>query len=210
MNNLQLAAIECNKRWMATLPENPPEPEYSEEFHRNMAKLLDKMRGNRYHRFTRKTARIILVAAIIMSLLTVTVFAGTDLGRYILNELCDHAIFQSLFVSDENVDGKIECGYIPEGFEVTKEDYKENYCYLVYENLNDEHFSIFKRQNGDEIGIDNEYTVKSIAYISDAEVVIYEKNNGDIRAVWCDMNYTYRIDGNISCDEILEIAENLK
>lgn len=210
MNNLQLAAIECNKRWMATLPENPPEPEYSEEFHRNMAKLLDKMRGNRYHYFTKKTARVILVAAIVMSLLTVTVFAATDLGAYILDELRDHAIFQSLFEPKEDVDGKIDCGYIPDGFEMTKNNYDDNHCYLVYENSNDEHFSVTKRLNGDEIGLDNEETNKIVMYSTDKEFAVYEKDNGSIRIVWCDLNYTYTIDGEISIETALEIAENIK
>lgn len=210
MNNLQLAAIECNKRWMATLPENPPEPEYSEEFHRNMAKILDKMRGNHYHRFTKKTARVILVAAIVMSLLTVTVFATTDLGAYILEELRDHAIFQSLFEPKENVDGKIDCGYIPDEFEVVQEIYRDNHCLVIYENKNNEHFSVTKMENGAEMGMDNEYTQKSVVQISGVELIIYEKDNGDFRVVWCDENYTYRIGGNISQEEAIKIAESIK
>lgn len=210
MNNLQLAAMECNKRWMATLPENPPEPEYSEEFHRNMAKLLDKMRGNRYHYFTRKTARIILVAAIIMSLLTVTVFATTDLGKYILNELSDHAIFQSLFEPQEEVDGQIECGYIPDGYEIVQESYDDNHCAIVYENNSGEHFSVTKRLNGDEIGLDNEETNKTIIQSAEKEFAVYEKDNGDIRIVWCDLNYTYTVAGNLSLDDAIKIAENVK
>lgn len=210
MNNLQLAAIECNKRWMATLPENPPEPEYSEEFHKNMAKLLDKMRGNRYHYFTKKTARVILVAAIIMSLLTVTVFATTDLGAYILDELSDHAIFQSLFEPKEDVDGKIDYGYIPEGFEMTEDDYQGNYCSIAFENRHSEHFAILKMKNGYEMGVDNEYAQKAIIQTSNAELIIYEKDNGDIRVVWCDENYTYRVGGNISQEEAIKIAENIK
>lgn len=209
MNNLQLAAIECNKRWMATLPENPPEPEYSEEFHRNMAKLLDKMRGNRYHRFTKKTARVILVAAIIMSLLTVTVFAATDLGAYILEELRDHAIFQSLFEPKEDVDGKIECGYIPDGFEVTEEEYKNDYCTIVFVNQDGEHFSITKRRTSAEIGLDNEETNKTIIQFKDKEFVVYEESDYT-RIVWCDLNFTYTVSGDITIDDAIKIAENIK
>ena len=209
MNNLQLAAIECNKRWMATLPENPPEPEYSEEFHKNMEKLLDRMRGNRYHYLTRKTARVILVAAIVMSLLTVTVFATTDLGAYILNELSDHAIFQSLFESEENVDGKIECGYIPEGFEVTTESYGKIHCFIAFEDGN-RHIEIHKTLNSGEAGLDNEKTDKTVIMSDEKEFIVYEKENGDIRLVWCDINYTYYISGSISCNEAIRIAENVK
>lgn len=210
MNNLQLAAIECNKRWMATLPENPPEPEYSEEFHKNMEKLLDRMRGNRYHYLTRKTARVILVAAIVMSLLTVTVFATTDLGAYILNELSDHAIFQSLFESEENVDGKIECEYIPEGFEVVQEDCGDIQCFIIYQNSNGLRFTISKMENGAEMGLDNENTEKEIISSNGKEFVIYRKDNDEIRIVWCDENFTYRFDGNTSYEESFKITESVK
>lgn len=210
MNTLTLAAIERNKKWMATLPENPPEVEFSEKHIKNMEILLDKMRGDRYHRFTRKTTRVIIAAAVIMALMTVTVFATTDLGAYILDELSDHAIFQSLFESEETVDGKIECGYVPDGFEVTEKYYSSDQYTLVYENMNGEHFSIVKMENGDEMGVDNEYTQKSVLQISDSELIIYEKDNGDIRAVWCNANYTYRLDGNILYEEVIKIAENVK
>ncbi len=210
MNNLTLVAIERNKKWMATLPQNPPKAEFSEKHMKEMNKILDKMRGDRYHRFTRKTTKIIFVAAALITALSVTVFATIDLGAYILEELRDHAIFQSLFTSEESVGETIECGYIPEGFEVAMEDCAEHSLVIVYRNDIGEHFSIFKIENGYEVGLDNEYTKKSVAYISNAEVVIYEKENNDIRAVWCNGYYTYRIDGNISYNEVINIAEYVK
>lgn len=210
MNTLTLAAIERNRKWMATLPENIPEVEFSEKHIKNMKILLDKMRGDRYHRFTRKTTRVIIAAAVIMALMSVTVFATTDLGAYILDELSDHAIFQSLFESEETVDGKIDCGYVPDGFEIVTESSGDIHYLLIFENENGNSFSISKRRNQAEMGLDNEYAQKSVVQISNAELIIYEKDNGDIRAVWCNANYTYRLDGDISYEEVIRIAENVK
>lgn len=209
MNNLQLACKMYNEDWLASLPENPPVVEFSKRHQRKMKKLFDKMRGNSYHHFTRKTMVVMAAAALLMTM-SVCAFANPEIRAYVLDELQDHAIFQSLFESEETVDGKIECGYVPDGFEVTFEDYTQNAYIIVYENKNDLHFTINKVENGDEVGIDNEYTQKSIIQISNAELIIYEKDNGDIRAVWCNANYTYRLDGNISYEEVIQIAENVK
>ncbi len=209
MNNLKMACIEYNKEWMASLPENPPVVEFSKRHNRKMKKLFDKMRGNRYHHFTRKTMAVMITAALLCTM-SLCAFANPEIRAYVLDELSDHAIFQSLFESEENVDGKIDCGYIPDGFEVTTENYSNGQCLLIYQSDEDLHFSIVKMQNGDEVGIDNEYTYKSIIHISNNEVIIYEKDNGDIRVVWCNENYTYRIDGNISYEEVIKIAENIK
>lgn len=209
MNNLKLACIEYNKQWLASLPENPPKFEFSKRHQRKMKKIFDKMRGNRYHHFTRKTM-VAMVTVTLLFTMSLCAFANPDFRAYVLDELSDHAIFQSLFETEENVDGKIECGYIPDGFEVTMEDYAENSLVIVYEDNNSKHFSIFKMKNGDEMGIDNEYTEKIVVHISNAEVIVYEKDNGDIRAVWCNENYTYRIDGNISYEEAIKISENVK
>ena len=209
MSVLQQACINSNLAWIASLPENPPQPQYSEKYLKNINKLLDKMRDDRYHHFTSQTVRIILVAAIIMAISTATVFATTDIGAYILDELQDHAIFQSLLESDETVDRKIECGYIPEGYEKTDELYGELQCVLVYKNANESQFTITKIINGEEVGWDNEETCKTIIQSNEKEFIIYEKSNGDIRVVWCDLNFTYRIDGNISIDEAIKIAENI-
>ena len=210
MGVLQQACINTNLEWIASLPENPPQPEYSEKYLKNINKLLDKMRDDRYHRFTSKTARVILVAAIVMAISTVTVFATTDIGSYILNELQDHAIFQSLFESDEKVDGKIECGYIPEGYEITNEYYNELQCSILYENANNSHFTINKFSNGEETIFDNEDAEITILQTDKNEFIVCNKNNGDIRIVWCNTEYTYRIDGNISIEEAIKIAENIK
>lgn len=210
MGVLQQACINTNLEWIASLPENPPQPEYSEKYLKNINKLLDKMRDDRYHRFTSKTARVILVAAIVMAISTVTVFATTDIGSYILNELQDHAIFQSLFESDEKVDGKIECGYIPEGFEKTEEFYGEYHCKIVFENANSSHFYVSKSRTAAEIGFDNEDANKTIIQSDDKEFIIYEKGNGNIQLIWYNADFTYRIDGNISIEEAINIAENIK
>ncbi len=210
MGVLQQACINTNLEWIASLPENPPQPEYSEKYLKNINKLLDKMRDDRYHRFTSKTARVILVAAIVMAISTVTVFATTDIGSYILNELQDHAIFQSLFESDEKVDGKIECGYIPEGYEITNEYYNELQCSILYENANNSHFTITKMINGEEIGLDNENAQKTIIQSEEREFIIYETFNNEIRIVWYNLDFTYKICGDISSEEALKIAKNIK
>lgn len=209
MNNLQLACKMYNEDWLASLPENPPVVEFSKRHQRKMKKLFDKMRGNSYHHFTRKTMVVMAAAALLMTM-SVCAFANPEIRAYVLDELQDHAIFQSLFESEEIVDGKIECGYVPDGFEVTEEDYGKTHCTIVYGNNDGEHFSIVKMKNGDEMGVDNEYTQKSVIQISNAELIIYEKDNGDIRAVWCNENYTYRLDGDISYEEVIRIAENVK
>ena len=208
MGVLQQACINTNLEWIASLPENPPQPEYSEKYLKNINKLLDKMRDDRYHRYTSKTARVILVAAIVMAISTVTVFATTDIGSYILNELQDHAIFQSLFESDEKFDNTIKLDYTLDGFNKTNEYYGEAYSFIEFRNSNGSAFTIAKSVNGAEVGLDNEDTNNYIIQLYEREYIVYEEPDS-VRIVWCNLNFTYKISGNISIDEALKIAENI-
>lgn len=208
MSNLQQACIAYSQQWISELPENPPMPNYSKKYKRFEKKLLDKMRDDRYHYFTRKTMTVLVAAAIIASLIT-TVFAVPQTRAYILDELADHSIFRSLIEPTEKFDNTINCGYIPEGFEKTYEYYGDIHSMLEYCNDN-LILKIDKAENGAEFGTDNEETKKEIILHNGNEYILYEKENGAIRIVWCDLNYTYRIAGDISLEEALKIAENIQ
>ena len=57
MSKLEEAAKLALEDWVATLPDEIPEPVYSTQHIKKMNKLIDKMRGNRYHYFTTKTVQ---------------------------------------------------------------------------------------------------------------------------------------------------------
>lgn len=210
-SNLKLAIELSFQEWLDSLPneEDLPKIEYSERHKRQMAILFDKMRGDRYHRFTRKTTAVLITIAIIFSL-SITTVAIVKIAPYIIKEFNDHAIFQTESESDEKVNGNLECAYVPDEYELVNKHASDGYCLQTYNYSDDKHFSVFKVQNGNEMGFDNEDSQKTVYNTENMEYVVYEKDNGNIQVVWCDENYTYRIDGNIPCDLALKIAENVK
>lgn len=209
LSNLALAVRAHHQEWVDSLPKNPPEVQFSRRHLRKMAKLCDKMRGGYYHRFTRKTTAV-LIAAVLMFSMSLCTFAVIKGVPYIIKEFRDHATYQSSLESDKIVGGTIECGYVPDGFNLTDEHNSDSYCLLSFEDSNGAHFNVFKMQNGDEVGIDNEDS-KSTIYTTDTqEYIVYERENGNIQVVWSNESFTYRIDGNIPCDVALMIAETVK
>ena len=63
MNNFEKACELSLNDWLATIPDIVPEAEYTDKHEKWLKKLFNKMRDNRYHRFTTKTVKVLLIAA---------------------------------------------------------------------------------------------------------------------------------------------------
>ena len=69
MTKFEQACLLAFEDWADDIPDDLPEPEYSEKHKRWVKKLFNKMRGDRYHRFTTNTVKVMLVAAVLSALL---------------------------------------------------------------------------------------------------------------------------------------------
>jgi hypothetical protein len=55
--------------WLATIPDEIPKAEYTQKHEKWKRNLFNKMRDDHYHRYTTKTIKIMMIAAILTALL---------------------------------------------------------------------------------------------------------------------------------------------
>lgn len=204
MDNLEKACCISCEKWSNSFSEYS-DFAFGRSFEKRMDKLIDKMRDDKYHRLTRNAVRVIIIAAILLSL-TVSAFAFPSTRKYIIKR------FQNYFsysvtenAKAENIED-ISVEYIPKDFVLTDENNDELRAYRKYEKDN-LWFSVFKMPIDAEINFNNanQETVEH----NNIEYVIYsgDKSSG---VIWNNGAYVYKIDGNISKDELLKTAYEVK
>ena len=117
MSKLAEACALSFEEWISTFPETMPKAECSPQHEKWKKKLFDKMRNDRYHRFTSKTIKLMLIAAILCALL-MSAFVFPSSRESIVNSFDDFSIFKITKDNNNYVNNEIIVGYLPENFEL--------------------------------------------------------------------------------------------
>lgn len=211
MSKFANACIMSYNDWVATIPapEDLPEPNYSKRHIRRMNALMDKMRGNVYHHFTTRAIKVMLVAAVLFALL-LTAFVVPSSREFIIDNLGIYSTYQLTEENKNSVNGEITVGYIPEGYELIKKEYNSKFSTYHYGVKDNIVFTIHKYPSSMKINFDTE-NVDAIEIISNGTTyTYYESLSGNRSIMWQKNDYIYQIDGQISKDEMLKIAETVK
>ncbi len=211
MSNFAEACRLSFMEWDATLPnvEELPVPQYSKKHIKRMERLFDQMRDNTYHRFTSKTVRVMIIAAVIAALV-LSAFVIPSSREYILKNFDVFGIYQMTEHNNNAVSGEIVVDYIPEGYELVKEDrFSRNIVYF-YEHENGKSFFISKHSSSMEVAFNTE-----TGYIEEVTIgkITYSYNtnaSGVNSVIWSKNDYIYQIEGSLSKTEFFEIAKNVK
>ena len=209
MSNLALACELSLNDWFDTFPDEIPEAERSKKHEKWKKNLFNKMRNDRYHRFTTKTVKVMLIAATLCALL-LTAFVVPSSREFIVDHFDIFSRYKLTESNNNAVDGEITVGYIPEGFELTNEQKSARAIMNDYYNSNGEFFTITKFSSSTEVDFDTEMgNVENVVVNGKMYMFFVDENNHNI-LVWNKNDYIYRIDGTISKDELLKIAEMVK
>ena len=195
--------------WVDSLPDIIPEAEYTERHEKWLNNLFNKMRDNKYHRFTTKTVRLIIVAAIIATLLF-TAFAIPSSREFIIENFDVFGTYKLTDSNNNSVSGKISVGYIPEGFELTEEVSKSKFAHVTYSNSNGKTIVIGKYVSTTEIDFDIEVIETENIVIDNTTYIYSLSQNNTTNIIWTKNDYIYSITGNISKTEIIEIAKTIE
>lgn len=198
----------ANRQWVDSLPADAPPHEFSPAFASAMRPLLQPditPVPQKKRRLTKKAARILLVAAVLLALAIATTAIAVPLARRAnVTQLPDHGQYE---VADPenapNVDG-ITVGYVPDGFVLT-EEYEHAY---VYENR-DKTFTVTKLELDFGTNYDTDYPSESII-INGAEGVYHRSDSGYNGIIFNNGEYIFMIDGNIPKEELVKIAQNVQ
>ncbi len=208
MTNFEAAVELSLNDWTASFPTEFDLPEPSAAYQKGIAELMDKMRGDRYHKFTRKTARAILIAAIIMAIATVTLAA--TVGRdFIVQKFSDYSTYNVVDSSGVKDVEDIHIGYIPKGFEVHDKTVSDDLYLLVYNN-NDLWINIKESAIDTEVKFDTEFSNGKPIKIGIYDGVLFQDLNKDYTGVtFNNGSYIITVDGNIPETELIRIAESI-
>ena len=209
MTNLAKACELSLNDWLATFPDIIPEAERSPKHEKWKRNLFNKMRDDRYHRFTTRTIKVILVAAILMALL-MTAFVFPSSRETAINNL---NVFSKFKITEHNknaVNGEIKVGYIPEGFELDKNYYVDKQIISRYHSSSEKFFTIWKCTSSLEMNFNTEFYDSEEIMIGNIKYIYCQGNEGVNNLVWTRNDYVYRISGSFNLEELLKIAKTVK
>ena len=209
MSNLALACELSLNDWFATFPDVIPEAERSKKHEKWKKNLFNKMRNDRYHRFTTKTVKVMLIAATLCALL-LTAFVVPSSREFIVDHFDIFSRYKLTESNNNAVDGKITVGYIPEGFELTNEQKSAKALVNDYVDLKGGIFIVSKYSSSTEVDFDIETGNIENININGKTYMFYADDNNYNFLVWNVNDYVYQIDGTLPKAELLKIAETIK
>lgn len=207
MSNFTKACALSQEAWLDSLPTEFDDYTYSKKYNKEINTLINKMRNDKYHRFTKRTTRLLIVAAVIVSL-AVTVIALPNSRSFIVKKFSGYGVMYNN-TYDLNSIENMSVGYVPDGFEYTGNSTDRDTNIKTYLNGR-QYINIGKYGLSYSINYDSEY-IK--AYNIKRNNIVYRvsKNSGnEIMVTWKYRGFTYLINGNISEEEALKIAYTVK
>lgn len=207
MTNFEKACLLSCEEWVNTL-STIDDFQFSKPYERKMKKLFNKMRNDKYHRFTTNTVKVLVAAAIIMSIAT-TAFAIPTTREYIFNHFKNYAVYTVADVDQAEQIEPISVGYLPDGFVQSYEDSALDRKTIFYENGN-EWIYIDKYRLDSTVFKDNEYNNYETVQINGVDYICSVNDDGNTEIIWNNGEYVYSIYSNVNMNELLTIAENLK
>lgn len=207
MTNFEKACLLSCEEWVNTL-STIDDFQFSKSYERKMKKLFNKMRNDKYHRFTTNTVKVLVAAAIIMSIAT-TAFAIPTTREYIFNHFKNYAVYTVADVDQAEQIEPISVGYLPDGFVQSYEDSALDRKTIFYENGN-EWIYIDKYRLDSTVFKDNEYNNYETVQINGVDYICSVNDDGNTEIIWNNGEYVYSIYSNVNMNELLTIAEKLK
>ncbi len=205
MSNLE-QALQLNLfEELDSLPKEFEDYTFSEKYEKYIKRLFDKMRGDKMHRFTKKTATVILIAAILLALI-IAGFAATVGRAFIIKSFSDHFEYIITDKSNPKNVSDLTVGYITEGFVLQNEINNKPEKLKSYV-CNAKFITISKYDiSGDMSFNNNPNTTIETLKINGLTYTYEQTANGVKIIVWNTDDYLFVIDGNITKEEMIDIA----
>lgn len=205
MNKLGEVMLEVSEEWFADLPAPEEVPAYT--YSKKYLKWEQEVIYGKKHVTLKRVAKVLLVAAILIIMLAVIALSTTKGREFILNFFNDSAVYSTDAKTSIPVNN-IEISYVLKDY-VLVDEIKENNCiYCEYQNGSN-YYVIVKSPIKTTVDFDYKQFKKSI--VQKNITYIFTSTDPDFcNLIWNCNNYNYRISGNISENEALKIAENVR
>lgn len=209
MTNLAKACELSLNDWLETFPDIIPEAECSKKHEKWKKNLFNKMRDDHYHRFTTRTIKVMLVAAILCALL-LTAFVIPSSREFMLDKFDIASRYKITENNKNSVDGEITVGYIPDGYKIKSREQYSKYLINIYQSDNGDFFTIFKNASSMEVHFDTENYASEEIIVDDIRYVYCQGDLNMNNLIWTKNDYVYRISGLLTLEELLKIAKDVE
>ena len=209
MSKLALACELSLNDWLATFPEKIPKAECSKKHERWKKTLFNKMRDDHYHRFTTKTIKIVLVAAVLFALL-LTAFVIPSSREFILDKFDTHSTYKLTEDNNNSVTDEIVVGYLPDGFELQEQNRFDKQVVNIYSSKDKDSFTIYKSSSSMKVEFDTENFKSEEIIIDGIKYVYCQGNLGVNNLIWTKNDYIYKIDAEFEKEELIRIAKTVE
>ncbi len=212
------ALIESMNRELDETEQNIEPHNFSSQFEHNMNKLIKNIgRKEKAQAAGKVIGKFAVTAATVMGIM----FGGfltqqevyAAVGNVIRSIFSTHDKYTYQDNSEDIVfDDTIRLGYVPDGYELRSVYYMGNANLLTYESEDEKSLYFnYSLAEDSSITVDNEsHSYKEIIEYNEM-FYFYKSEQDDFNTIiWFDGKYAYSIDAQISEDEIVKIAENIK
>ena len=211
MSNFEKAVSQSCLEWASSLPETC-EYTLSAASEKYFDKLLKRMEHGGFRPVSKHTLRFILIAAIIAALLA-AITIGVNIGEQSFEIIPngDMAQYSVIDPAEPLLATDLTVNYTVPGFKLkdTMYDPDDKISGYEYAADNGKCYYIDRCQSASVIHINNEGSGFSSFEHNGITFVYYPADNGYIGLMWNYSGYVYSVDGQISLDEALKVADSI-
>ncbi len=218
---LKDALIESSNKEIDEINSQTEKHDFSKNFEKTIKHIKSSVGRKDIIMTTSKgAAKVLVTAAAVMGILFSGLLTVPSVNAAVMNVIRtvfnthDEYKFNGNEISSDEFDRNKQFGYIPDGYELRSAYYFVSYVNLVYENMSEETEIRFNYKLAPSTiqNYDNENNEYTIITINGQEYYFYETNNIDVpsQLMWYKEGYSYGIISQLSFDELVKIAENIK
>lgn len=208
---LYFAAQEASKELVDEMPA-PKSVEFSDEHKKKMEKLFKKQKRTPIKSYLR---RILAIAAVLIVVSSISIASVQAWRIRFLNFIMHISESNTeLRYKENDTEGNsysaedVNLEYVPSGFKLSESRNNNGKIHLRFEN-EDLTFSLYIRQIDSTLNVDTEDATAKEIKLNGKDAFLTEK--GDIISLlWNNEMNSFTLSGNLSEDEIVKIAENIK
>ena len=209
MRKLDKALRLSNDEWVDSLPDKLEEYQLSDDCQNKMNSILCKSKELKVKAFPKRTLRFILIAAIIASILIAsTAIAIPSSRKFLIDKFYDHSVYTVDSTKNRLRQMDLACDYVPDGFTLDEIHYDADGYIIAYEfSSNDNFYSVDKTTDDAVVTFDTEHFDPEEIEINGIAYLYYKSSETFGGLIWNTGGYIYTLGGNISKEELLNIAQ---
>lgn len=208
MENIKSACELSIQNWIGEFPTEFPETVYSKKHTKRMNVLINKMRNDTYHHLTTRAVKVLFIAAVLLSFLLVA-FTIPSTRDFIIDRYERYSTYVVAQTRSNSIDDGITLGYVPNGFELTEKNTGTSLSTEVY-YCGEKYFVAEKYVSKAKVLFDTEKDECKTVVFDDISYTVFKNSSNGYGIIWNENDSVYIVNGNISEDELFEIAKQIK